>query len=159
MSRYPGCPPGGGKVKRDTAKSKQVRSGAGSAAEVRPPPKKRRVFPAAEKLRILREADKCGPGDLGALLRREGIYSSHLSTWRKALGVHGKAGLGEVKRGRKAKYDAKDRRIQELEKQLRAADKELAIRQALIELQKKVALLTDPWVISSPVAAGRVLRA
>lgn len=122
-------------------KSRPVAAGAGSAAEVRPPPKKRRVFTAAEKLRIVREAEACGPGEVGALMRREGIYSSHLSTWRKALGVHGTAGLGQVKRGRKAKYDAKDRRIQELEKQLRAAEKELAIRQALLELQKKVSAL------------------
>lgn len=123
------------------SKSKQVTAGAGSAAEVRPPPRKRRVFTAAEKLRIVREAEACGPGEVGALLRREGLYSSHLSTWRKALGVHGTAGLSQLKRGRKAKYDAKDRRILELEKQLRAAEKELAIRQALIELQKKVSAL------------------
>lgn len=124
------------------AKSKQVKAGAGSAAEVRPPAKKRRVFTAADKLRIVREAAECTePGDVGALLRREGLHSSHLSTWRKALGTHGTVGLGQVKRGRKAKYDAKDRRIQELEKQLRAAEKELQIRQALIELQKKVSAL------------------
>ena len=90
------------------SKSKQVTAGAGSAAEVRPPPKKRRVFTAAEKLRIVREAEECKPGEVGELLRREGIYSSHLSTWRKALGTHGTTGLGQVKRGRKAKYDAKD---------------------------------------------------
>jgi hypothetical protein len=58
--------------------SKKVTAGAGSAAEVRPPPAKRRVFTAAEKLRIVKEADACGPGEVGALLRREGIYSSWL---------------------------------------------------------------------------------
>jgi transposase len=123
------------------AKSKRVAAGAGSTAEVRPPPVKRRVFSAAEKLRIVKEAEACGPGEVGALLRREGIYSSHLSTWRRALGLHGETGLNELRRGRKARYDAKDRRIQELEKRLRVAEKELAIRQALIELQKKVSVL------------------
>jgi len=131
----------GGELERVMSNSKKVTAGAGSAAEVRPPPAKRRLFTAAEKLRIVKEADACGPGEVGALLRREGIYSSHLSTWRKALGLHGTTGLGQVKRGRKAKHDAKDRRIQELEKKLRAAEKELQIRQALIELQKKVSAL------------------
>lgn len=108
---------------------------------MRPPAKKRRVFSAAEKLRIVQEAAACGPGEVGALLRREAIHSSHLSTWRKALGVHGSEGLAQVKRGRRAKQDAKDRRIEQLEKQLRTAERELAIRQALIELQKKVSVL------------------
>ncbi|MBI2378360.1 MAG: transposase [Deltaproteobacteria bacterium] len=84
-------------------KSKTVNAGSGSAAEVTPPAKKRRVFTAAEKLRIVREADACGPGELSELLRREGIYSSHLSTWRRALGAHATAGLDRVKRGRKAR--------------------------------------------------------
>ena len=45
----------------------------------------RRRFTAAEKLRVLREAERCTkPGELGALLRREGLYSSHLSAWRQA---------------------------------------------------------------------------
>src|SRR2546422_829530 len=51
---------------------------------------RRRRFTAAEKLRVLREADGCSkPGELGALLRREGLYSSHLSVWRAALEVAG----------------------------------------------------------------------
>lgn len=122
-------------------KTTKAGSNTGSAAEVRAPAKRRRVFTAAEKLRIVQAASQCGPGELGELLRKEGIYSSHLSTWRRALGVHGTEGLAQVKRGRKAKLDAKDRRIEELEKRLRAAEKELAIRQALIELQKKVSVL------------------
>jgi transposase len=43
----------------------------------------RRRFGAKYKLEILRQADRCEPGDLGALLRREGLYSSHLTTWRR----------------------------------------------------------------------------
>ena len=51
-------------------------------------------FTAAEKLRVLREADRCTkPGELSALLRREGLYSSHLSTWRAARSRGELAGL------------------------------------------------------------------
>jgi transposase-like protein len=105
------------------------------------PPRKRKRFTAADKLRIVKEAAACGPGEQAALLRREGIYSSHLSTWRRQLEGHGVKGMDAVKRGRKPKRDDKDRRIHELERQLRAAEKELEIRQALIELQKKVSEL------------------
>ncbi len=57
-------------------KSGQVKVGSGSAAEVKAPAKKRRVFSPVEKLRIVREAAACGRGELPELLRREGIYSS-----------------------------------------------------------------------------------
>lgn len=117
--------------------SKTPKTPRGEVAES-VPRRRRRVFSAAEKLRIVKEAAACGPGEQAALLRREGIYSSHLSTWRQQLEVHGSAGLAATKRGRKAKLDAKDRRIAELEKRLRAAEKELEVRQYLIELQKKV---------------------
>ena len=112
-------------------------SGSASSSEV-VPPKRRRVFSPAEKLRLIQEAAACGPGEQTALLRREGIYSSHLATWRRQLEIHGTAGVAAIKRGRKSKLDAKDRKIALLEKQLRAAQKELEIREALIELQKKV---------------------
>ncbi len=62
---------------------------------------RRRRFTAAEKLRVLREADRCTrPGELGALLRREGLYSSHLSTWRAARKRGELAGLTSRPRGR-----------------------------------------------------------
>jgi transposase len=122
-------------------KSGQVKRGSGSAAEVKAPPKKRRVFSPVEKLRIVREAAACGRGELEELLRREGIYSSHLATWRRSLETHGVEGMTVRRCGRKAKYDAKDHRIQELEKQLRAAHKELEVQQAMLELQKKVSRL------------------
>jgi transposase-like protein len=63
----------------------------------------RRRFTAEYKLRILREADRSpGPGQLGALLRREGLYSSHLTTWRKQREEGTLAGLRPKRRGRKA---------------------------------------------------------
>lgn len=122
-------------------KSGRVKQGSGSAAEVKAPPKTRRVFSPAEKLRIVREAAACGRGELQELLRREGIYSSHLAAWRRSLEAHGVEGMTARRRGRKAKYDAKDHRIQELEKQLRTARKELEVQQAMLELQKKVSRL------------------
>ena len=58
---------------------------------------KRRSFSKAEKLRILAAADACvAPGDIGALLRREGIYSSHLANWRKQRQLAGEAQLVEA---------------------------------------------------------------
>jgi len=123
-------------------KSKKVTKGSGSTHEVATPPRKRRSFTPTEKLRIVREAAACSePGDVGALLRREGIHSSHLSSWRQSLETHGVEGMGARKRGRKAKFDAKDRRIAELEKRLGAADKERQILQGLLDLQKKVSEL------------------
>ncbi len=123
-------------------KSETMKKGNGSTTEVVAPARKRRRFSPVEKLRIVREAAQCRkPGEVGALLRREGIHSSHLSAWRRALETHGVEGLGSRKRGRKAKLDAKERRIAELEKKLSDADKELAIAHGLLELQKKVSQL------------------
>jgi transposase-like protein len=63
----------------------------------------RRRFPAAEKLRILREAEGCKrPGELGALLRREGLFSSHLAKWRAARKRGELAGLAARRRGPQA---------------------------------------------------------
>jgi transposase-like protein len=80
-------------------------------------PARRRSFTPAEKLRIVRAADACvARGDVEAMLRREGIYHSHLATWRKALARHGVEGLAARRPGRKLKRDAKDLRIDTLEK-------------------------------------------
>ena len=76
-------------------------------------------FTAEDKLRVLKEADACTrPGEVGALLRREGLYSSHLSTWRAARKRGEVAGLSTVKRGPKARaVDPRDRRLAELERE------------------------------------------
>jgi len=74
----------------------------GAAVESKPPPGKRRTFTAADKLRIVREAAACTErGAIEALLRREGIYSSLLTAWRKQLSLHGSEGLAPRKAGRK----------------------------------------------------------
>ena len=100
--------------------------------------RQRRVFTAEEKARILREANRCKErGDLGALLRREGIYSSHLTHWRAQVRREGAAGLSPKRRGPKPAKDEKDRRIEKLEKEKAKLEKELRISKGLIELQIK----------------------
>ena len=68
----------------------------------------RRRFTAEYKLRILQEADRCAPGELGALLRREGLYSSNLSKWRWERQAGQLAGLRPKKRGRKVDAQAQE---------------------------------------------------
>ena len=102
---------------------------------------RRRTFTVEYKRRILREAEGCTkPGEIGALLRREGLYSSHLVAWRAARERGEIAGLSPKKRGRKARpLDPRDRRIAELERELAHRKAQLERAQALLELQKKAA--------------------
>jgi transposase-like protein len=113
---------------------------SGAAVEV-VPTKKRRSFSASEKLRIVRAADDAvASGERGALeklLRREGIYSSHLSAWRQQLAARGSEGLTSRKPGRKPKLDEKDRQLLALAKRNAELERKLAIANALIGLQKK----------------------
>jgi transposase len=104
----------------------------------------RRRFTAEYKRRIVAEADKCRkPGELGALLRREGLYSSHLANWRAARDRDGKVGLEPKKRGPKAraKPDDKDRKILELERELAKARARAERAEFLVDMQKKMAQL------------------
>ena len=117
-------------------------SKGGAAVETTPAPGERRRFTAAEKLRIVREAAGCTErGSIAALLRRERIYSSLLTSWRKELSLRGTQGLAGRTPGRKPKLDAKDRRIQELEKRAARLEAKLALAQKLIDLQKKASEL------------------
>jgi len=102
---------------------------------------RRRRFTATYKLSIVRQADACTkPGELGALLRREGLYSSHLTDWRRAR-EKGEL-LKPPKIGRPAKaVDPSAKRIAELERQLAKATARAEHAEALVELQKKVAAL------------------
>ncbi len=101
---------------------------------------KRRRFTAEYKLRIVREADACkGDGDVAALLRREGLYSSHLSSWRRQRDEVAKAGLASRKRGRKAK--AEDPRVKELERENARLQRRLARVETMLETQKKTSEL------------------
>jgi len=103
----------------------------------------RRRFTAAEKLRVLKEADRCTkPGQLGALLRREGLYSSHLSAWRAARQRGELAGLAPRARGPKARpVDPRDRKIADQAREISRLQARLERAEGLIEVQKKVAAL------------------
>jgi transposase-like protein len=104
---------------------------------------KRRRFSAQEKLRILREAEACTkPGEKGALLRREGLYSSHLTTWRRALECGELDALTAKKRGRKAlPPNPLAKENAELKRALEKAEARAKRAEALVELQKKVSEL------------------
>lgn len=103
----------------------------------------RRRFSAEYKLKILREADACTqPGDLGALLRREGLYSSNLTTWRAQRERGELLGLTPKRRGPAPK--AKNplaAKVAALEREVTRQTARAARAEALVELQKKVAEL------------------
>lgn len=95
----------------------------------------RRQFSAEYKQRILQEAAKCKAGELGALLRREGLYSSHLAKWREQE----RMALAPQKRGRKAQeQNPLSGRVADLEKQNAELQKRLSQAEAIIEVQKKI---------------------
>ena len=102
---------------------------------------KRRRFSAEYKLRIVREADAFGKGDgdVAALLRREGLYSSQLSSWRRQRDEIAKVGMTSRKRGRKAK--AEDPRVKELERENARLQRRLARVETMLEIQKKTSEL------------------
>jgi transposase-like protein len=104
---------------------------------------KRRKFTAEYKRRILREYEASPKGERGALLRREGLYSSHIDTWRKQLDRGGLAGLTPKKRGRKPtkRRDEVALENERLRKQLARTEQELAYAKKVIAVQKKVSEL------------------
>jgi transposase-like protein len=114
---------------------------------------RRRVYPAEYKRRVLKVADACTtPGAIGALLRREGLYSSHLVAWRRARAAGELAALTPKPRGRKAKpVDPRDRRMAELERQLAEMTGRAQRAEALVDAQKNLAaLLGRPGAIAQP---------
>ncbi len=102
--------------------------------EVRPKAKHRR-FPAEYKERILKEAEACtNQGQVGALLRREGLYSSLLSKWRQQQAQHGRTGLAPHPRGRKADPQAQE--IARLRRENARLQAKLERAETIIEVQK-----------------------
>ncbi len=101
---------------------------------------KRRTYTAEYKARILQEVDACtGHGEIGALLRREGLYSSLLSTWRQQRDQGQANGLRPKKRGRKKQpVNPLAKRVAELERKNRRLDEELRHAKIIIDVQKKV---------------------
>jgi transposase len=103
----------------------------------------RRQFSAKYKLDTLKRAAACtATGTLGAFLRAEGLYSSHLATWRKQRDAGELAGLTPKKRGRKrVEVDARDRRLAEQAREIAKLTARAERAEALVDLQKKVAAL------------------
>ena len=98
----------------------------------------RRTFTTEYKLRILSEADQCKHGELGALLRREKLYSSQLRDWRKEFAEQGVEGLSKTRPGPVPTKSAEQRRIEQLEKENQQLAKKLRVAEDCLELQKKV---------------------
>jgi len=104
----------------------------------------RRQFTAEYKLRVVREADQCKPGEIGALLRREGLYSSHLRTWRRQRDAGSLKGLAARKRGPKSAAVTRERKeIEKLERENQDLRHRLDQAEKIIALQKKIAGLLE----------------
>ena len=102
---------------------------------------KRRQFTAAYKLAVLEEAERLSePGAIGALLRREGLYSSHLSVWRRERDSGALEALSR-RRGRKAKLSSEQKRVAALEARCARLQRELDQAHTIIEVQKKLCTL------------------
>ncbi len=120
--------------------------GERSAAALAPDPEvvdkpSRRRFSPAYKVRILEEVDGCTePGEVGRLLRREGVYSSSLTTWRKAA-RNGSLKALSKKRGRKSERNPLDEKVRTLERQNARLENELRKAHLIIDVQGKVAEL------------------
>jgi transposase len=99
---------------------------------------KRKRFTAAEKLRILREVEACqGSGEIGGLLRQEGIYSSYLTTWRRQRERGELDGLSPQKRGPKPNPEALE--LTKLRRENERLQERLRQAELIIDVQKKVA--------------------
>ena len=112
----------------------------------------RRRFPAEYRLRIVKQADACKqPGELGALLRREGLYSSHLVTWRRERQAGILKGLTPHKRGPKCKRNPQEEEMQKLRRENQRLTEQLRKAEIVIDVQKKVgALLGWPLPKADP---------
>jgi len=101
------------------------------------PQAKRRQFSAEYKLDILKEAEQCTErGQVGALLRREGLYSSHLSNWRRQQRQGQLQGLRLQKRGRKSEPEAAE--LKQLRRENKRLRQQLERAELIIDVQKKV---------------------
>ena len=109
------------------------------APEVQEKPERRR-FTAEYKMRIIKEANGCtDKGQVGELLRREGLYASHLSNWRLLREQGSLASLKEKKRGRKRKpNDAATQELKRLQRENRRLTERLRQAETIIDVQKKV---------------------
>jgi transposase len=113
---------------------------------------RRRQFTAAYKVRILQEADACcEPGQVGALLRREGLYSSHLTYWRQERDRGLLAALAPHRRGRPTRA-ASEQELVRLRQENERLTRKLAAAETIIDIQKKVSALLG---LTAPAAEHR----
>ena len=135
-----------GLVRSETERS-EVERAAGSVSPpviVAPDPEVssvsgRRRFSAAYKARIVREANACTePGEVGSLLRREGLYSSSLSNWRKEYRKAGESALADDKRGRKVTKNPLQGEVEKLRRDLEHTEKKLVQAELIIDFQKNL---------------------
>jgi transposase len=111
----------------------------------------RRRFTVEYKRKTLREADACKtPGGIGALLRREGLYSSHLTTWRAARERGEMAGAPKKRGPVRRVADPRDKRITELGRENTHWRKRAERAEALVELQKQIAALLGTPLTTEP---------
>ena len=103
----------------------------------------RRQFTPEYKLRILAEADACQHGELGAILRREKLYSNQLSDWRREYAQNGVTGLSKSIPGPASAKSAEQRRIEQLEKENGRLQRKLDVANDCLELQKKALAMLD----------------
>ncbi|CBL44181.1 Hypothetical protein HDN1F_05980 [gamma proteobacterium HdN1] len=103
----------------------------------------RRVFSAEYKLKILQQADACKHGELGALLRRESLYSNQVAQWRREFAEQGVAGLAKSAPGPSAKKTPEQKRIEQLEKENQRLRRQITVKDSCLLLQKKALALLD----------------
>lgn len=103
----------------------------------------RRIFTAEYKLSILQQADACKHGELGALLRREKLYSNQLAQWRRGFAEQGVAGLQKSVPGPAPKNTAEQKRIEQLEKENQRLRRQIEVKDGCLLLQKKALALLD----------------
>jgi len=119
------------------------------------PKAKRRQFSIAYKKRILAEVDGCTEaGQIGSLLRREGLYSSHLTTWRRQRERGELASTSATRRGRPAKAEAEQELIR-LRQENEQLQQRLAQAEAIIDVQKKVSQLIGLTLNTSQMDASK----
>ena len=111
--------------------------------------KRRRAFTTEYKLSILQQADQCKHGELGVLLRREGLYSNQLAQWRRELITEGVEKLAKSKPGPKPSQSPEQKRIVKLEQENARLRKQLQVKEDCIQLQKKVLTLSEQIELSS----------
>lgn len=104
----------------------------------------RRIYSAEYKLRILQETDTCNEGQIGAILRREGLYSSHLTTWRRQRQVGQLAALTDNKRGRKpTPENLLSSELEQLRRENERSSQRLQQAELIIDIQKKASAILN----------------